>query len=241
MLDIRASAGGRPPDEAAIEEIASEAFMPVGYGGGVRDLETATRLIQLGVEKIVVNAAMSSALTRSHGSPTGWDARLSSFDRRVGARDGTYEVVTHGGTRRTGLDVRAHAEAVAASEPASCSSPRSIATETMRATTWSWSGLSVAAVDIPVVACGGAGSAPADSSRSSARVGRRRRPPAACSCSTAGTGPCSSRIRRTFARGVVRDGRGASEPPPGSGSLRSPGRRSVGPLRIRDVSWVWPP
>src|SRR2546423_148224 len=57
FLDIRATIDGRPPDESAIAEIAGEAFMPVAYGGGVRDLETARRLIQLGVEKVVVNAA----------------------------------------------------------------------------------------------------------------------------------------------------------------------------------------
>src|SRR5437773_2477995 len=51
LFDIDASVNGRGPDEASIEEIASEAFMPVAYGGGVRDVTTATRLIQLGVEK----------------------------------------------------------------------------------------------------------------------------------------------------------------------------------------------
>src|SRR4029077_20517828 len=45
VVDIRASKDGRSPDESAIGEIVSEAFMPVGYGGGVRDLETATRLV----------------------------------------------------------------------------------------------------------------------------------------------------------------------------------------------------
>jgi cyclase len=57
VLDIRATSDGRPPDESVIAAIVSEAFMPVAYGGGVRDVATATRLIQLGVEKVVVNAA----------------------------------------------------------------------------------------------------------------------------------------------------------------------------------------
>src|SRR5207244_7962537 len=38
ILDIRASVEGRQPDESVIAEIASEAFMPIGYGGGVGDL-----------------------------------------------------------------------------------------------------------------------------------------------------------------------------------------------------------
>lgn len=57
VLDIRATADGRGPDMEAVAEIVSEAFMPVAYGGGVADLETAVRLIQIGVEKVVVNTA----------------------------------------------------------------------------------------------------------------------------------------------------------------------------------------
>ena len=43
LLDIHATTEGRTPDLAMIEEIVSEAFMPVAYGGGVRDLGTAMR------------------------------------------------------------------------------------------------------------------------------------------------------------------------------------------------------
>src|SRR5436190_8164937 len=57
VLDIQATVDGRMPDAEAIAEITGEAFMPVGYGGGIRGVEDAIRLIQLGVEKIVVNSA----------------------------------------------------------------------------------------------------------------------------------------------------------------------------------------
>lgn len=57
LLDIQASRNGRMPDFALIREIVNEAFMPVGYGGGVTSAEQAVSLINLGVEKIVVNKA----------------------------------------------------------------------------------------------------------------------------------------------------------------------------------------
>jgi len=53
ILDITRDKGYKSPDFALIEAAASEAFVPLSYGGGVRSLETAARIISLGVEKIV--------------------------------------------------------------------------------------------------------------------------------------------------------------------------------------------
>jgi imidazole glycerol-phosphate synthase subunit HisF len=158
LLDIAATAVGRGPDDRAIEEIAGEAFMPVAYGGGVRDVATARRLIQLGVEKVVVNSAAVETpeeigrIADTLGSSTlvvGIDAV------RSGAGWG---VATHSGTRKTDLDVRVHAEAVVrlgAGEIFLTSVDRDgtmegYDLELVRAVT--------RAVDVPVVACGGAGS-----------------------------------------------------------------------------------
>lgn len=57
VLDIDASKVKKSPDYTMIEEIAGECFMPLCYGGGVRTLEEATRLFDLGVEKISVQSA----------------------------------------------------------------------------------------------------------------------------------------------------------------------------------------
>lgn len=57
LLDIEASKVGRGPDFKFIEEIASEAFMPIAYGGGIRTVEEIRRLMSLGVEKVVLNTA----------------------------------------------------------------------------------------------------------------------------------------------------------------------------------------
>ncbi len=54
VLDIDASKEGRGPDFALIEQLAGECFMPLCYGGGVRNLEDAGTLFNLGVEKIAL-------------------------------------------------------------------------------------------------------------------------------------------------------------------------------------------
>jgi cyclase len=56
LLDITASRESREPDYRLIEEIASECFMPLCYGGGVKTVAQAKRIVGLGVEKICVNS-----------------------------------------------------------------------------------------------------------------------------------------------------------------------------------------
>jgi len=57
LLDFEASRDGRGPNYEKIREIASEAFMPMAYGGGVTTVEQAQRILAMGVEKIVINTA----------------------------------------------------------------------------------------------------------------------------------------------------------------------------------------
>ncbi|MGH7618431.1 MAG: AglZ/HisF2 family acetamidino modification protein [Gemmatimonadaceae bacterium] len=57
VLDILATVEQREPNYALIEDIVSEAFMPVAYGGGVRSLDAAKRVVDGGVEKIVLGTA----------------------------------------------------------------------------------------------------------------------------------------------------------------------------------------
>jgi imidazole glycerol-phosphate synthase subunit HisF len=60
ILDISATAEKRPPNIQQIKEIASEAFMPLAYGGGISKLEEIKELITAGVEKVVLNTAAFS-------------------------------------------------------------------------------------------------------------------------------------------------------------------------------------
>jgi cyclase len=57
VLDISASADRREPDYEYIEQIATECFMPVTYGGGVHTIESFHRVISCGVEKVAVNTS----------------------------------------------------------------------------------------------------------------------------------------------------------------------------------------
>lgn len=56
FLDIRASRVGAEPDYDLIGRIAGECFMPLCYGGGIRTLGQARRIVACGVEKIAVNS-----------------------------------------------------------------------------------------------------------------------------------------------------------------------------------------
>ena len=56
LLDIAASRAGAEPDYDLIARISGECFMPLCYGGGIRRLEQARRLVTSGVEKIAVNS-----------------------------------------------------------------------------------------------------------------------------------------------------------------------------------------
>jgi cyclase len=56
LLDIDATPEKREPDYATVAEIAGEAFMPMAYGGGIRAADQARRMLDIGIEKIVICA-----------------------------------------------------------------------------------------------------------------------------------------------------------------------------------------
>lgn len=57
ILDIDASRQGRDPDYKMIELAASQCFMPVCYGGGIRNLEQIKRILSIGIEKVSINTS----------------------------------------------------------------------------------------------------------------------------------------------------------------------------------------
>lgn len=57
ILDIAATSEGREPDFDYLKDIASEAFMPLSYGGGITNIEQAEKLFFIGYEKVVMNTA----------------------------------------------------------------------------------------------------------------------------------------------------------------------------------------
>jgi cyclase len=59
FLDIDASKKNLEPNFDLIEDIASEAFMPFSYGGGVNNINQIRRLLRIGVEKIIINTGLN--------------------------------------------------------------------------------------------------------------------------------------------------------------------------------------
>jgi cyclase len=57
FLDITATEKKKEPNFKLIEDIASECFMPLAYGGGISTLDQAKRIYEIGVEKIALNNA----------------------------------------------------------------------------------------------------------------------------------------------------------------------------------------
>ncbi len=57
VLDIEASKQGREPDFQLLKFIASVAFMPLSYGGGITTVDQAARLFHIGYEKVVLNTS----------------------------------------------------------------------------------------------------------------------------------------------------------------------------------------
>ena len=55
ILDISATRLKKEPDFEILEDIASEAFMPLSYGGGIKTVEQIRRLLAIGYEKVVIN------------------------------------------------------------------------------------------------------------------------------------------------------------------------------------------
>lgn len=58
FLDIMASKQNSEPDYELLKNIASECFMPIAYGGGIKNLEQVRKIIGLGIEKIVLNSVL---------------------------------------------------------------------------------------------------------------------------------------------------------------------------------------
>jgi len=58
ILDIRASKLNQEPNYTLIQEMASECFMPISYGGGIQTVEQAGKLFELGIEKVILGSAL---------------------------------------------------------------------------------------------------------------------------------------------------------------------------------------
>jgi imidazole glycerol-phosphate synthase subunit HisF len=104
LLDITATQEQRGPSFSIIEEVASECFMPLAYGGGVRTVDEMRRVLKLGVEKVVLNSTALKApdVVRDASREFGAQAVVASIDVRKRLFGG-YEVYAERATRATGI------------------------------------------------------------------------------------------------------------------------------------------
>jgi cyclase len=83
VVDICATREGREPDLNFISEFAAEAFMPLTYGGGVSKLAQIKNLFSIGIEKVVINsAAATTSLVQEASQVFGSQSIVGAIDIR---------------------------------------------------------------------------------------------------------------------------------------------------------------
>jgi imidazole glycerol-phosphate synthase subunit HisF len=105
LLDIGATREDRPPPFELIERLASECWVPLSYGGGIRSFEDARTILNIGVEKVVLGtiAADDPRLITRAAAAFGNQAVIVSIDAHV-TSDGTFGVFVESGTRAVGMN-----------------------------------------------------------------------------------------------------------------------------------------
>ncbi|HRN74865.1 imidazole glycerol phosphate synthase subunit HisF [Ottowia sp.] len=113
FLDITATSDGRDLILPVIEAVASQVFIPLTVGGGVRTVDDVRRLLNAGADKTSFNSAAiaNPQVIRDASDRYGAQCIVVAIDakRRVGdelaARGPGWDVYSHGGRTNTGLDV----------------------------------------------------------------------------------------------------------------------------------------
>lgn len=157
ICDIDATVKGTGVNYTLIEEIASEAFMPVGYGGGVTSAADARRIVSIGIEKVVLNSIVDTRpeVVTEIAQALGSSSTVVSVDakrRLLGGHD-TYVRRGRAKTKLSPVEAAQRAEALGAGEIIVSSIDRES----------SFGGYDLAlvrsvadAVSVPVIALGGA-------------------------------------------------------------------------------------
>ena len=172
FLDITATSDGRDLILPIIEKVASQVFIPLTVGGGVRTVDDVRRLLNAGADKTSFNSAalanpeVINAVSAKYGAQcivVAIDAKRRSQEdaQRIGANGqpvgAGWDVYSHGGRKNTGLDVVAWA-----TEMAQRGAGEILLTSMDRDGTKSGFDLALTravsdAVSVPVIASGGVG------------------------------------------------------------------------------------
>jgi cyclase len=111
FLDISATDENRGPNFDLLADIASEAFMPFAYGGGVKTVKQVERLFSIGVEKAIINTAafLDLKFVKESVKVAGSQSIVVSMDVKKSLL-GNYEVYINNGKIKTKLDPATYAK-----------------------------------------------------------------------------------------------------------------------------------
>lgn len=114
VFDIDATVNNAAPNYALIAKLAAECRMPLCYGGGIKDADQASRIIDLGVEKISMSAAAvaNPAVLTKISTAIGQQSVVAVIDvaKKTGIFSTGYDVFTHNSRVRHKIDPAALAK-----------------------------------------------------------------------------------------------------------------------------------
>jgi len=115
FLDITASHEGRETTVHTVERMASEVFIPLTVGGGIRTCEDIRRMLNAGADKVSINTAavFNPEFVAEAASRFGSQCIVVAIDAKkvsLPGEEDRWEIFTHGGRKPTGLDAVAWAQ-----------------------------------------------------------------------------------------------------------------------------------
>lgn len=110
FLDITASHEGRETTVDTVRAIASQVFIPLTVGGGIRTLEDIRTMLNAGADKVSINTAAvtNPEFVRQAAQRFGSQCIVAAIDAKKVSGDGEadrWEIFTHGGRNATGIEV----------------------------------------------------------------------------------------------------------------------------------------
>jgi cyclase len=109
FLDITASSDERETMVHVVEQVASEVFIPLTVGGGIRKVEDVRRMLMAGADKVAINTAavFNPEFVREASDRFGSQCIVVAIDAKRASGEGEgprWEIFTHGGRKPTGID-----------------------------------------------------------------------------------------------------------------------------------------
>ncbi|KPK12569.1 MAG: imidazole glycerol phosphate synthase subunit HisF [Acidithiobacillales bacterium SG8_45] len=108
FLDITASSDDRETIVHVVEDVASQVFIPLTVGGGIRSVEDVRRMLNAGADKVAINTAavFNPEFVKEAADHFGSQCIVVAIDaKQVGSDENPrWEIFTHGGRKPTGID-----------------------------------------------------------------------------------------------------------------------------------------